>query len=198
MFDFSWSEIALIVIVALVFIGPKDLPIALRSLSKGIKTIRKMASEFQGHVDDMVREADLGEAREHFRDLKRLNLRDRVAKAVDGDHAIRDSFEMTPRPPSLSAPPMSPAETPNAVAAPPNDIPDLTGPRILPPAAGRRLARERARWYPPHIVPPPMVGHGRRRVALGVTSEAPSVEMPTAEADTAEQEIHAGKQYAGR
>ncbi|KXV22593.1 preprotein translocase subunit TatB, partial [Gluconobacter japonicus] len=54
MFDFSFSEIALFVVVAMIFIRPKDLPVAIRTLSNGIKAMRRMAGEFQSHIDDMV------------------------------------------------------------------------------------------------------------------------------------------------
>ncbi|WP_264817866.1 Sec-independent protein translocase protein TatB, partial [Acidomonas methanolica] len=106
MFDFSWSEIAIIVIVALVFIRPADLPVALRALSRGVRAVRRMAAEFQGHVDEMVREADMGEVREQFRDLRRFDLRTKVERAIDADGTLRRSFEP---PPSLSlAPPLAP------------------------------------------------------------------------------------------
>jgi sec-independent protein translocase protein TatB len=58
MFDFAWSEIAIIAAVALVVIGPKDLPVALRAVSGFVKKARRMAGEFQTHVDEMMREAD--------------------------------------------------------------------------------------------------------------------------------------------
>ena len=47
MFDFAWSEIALIAAVALVVIGPKDLPVAIRAISGFVKKARGMASEFR-------------------------------------------------------------------------------------------------------------------------------------------------------
>ncbi|AOX21277.1 Sec-independent protein translocase protein TatB [Kozakia baliensis] len=173
MFDFSWSEIALIVVVALVFIGPKDMPVAIRTLSRGIKAVRRMASEFQSHVDDMVREADLGEAREQFRDLKRLDFRDRVTKAIDGDNAIRDSFKFEP-PPSLSSPPQSSPVAPsyNEPALEHPSEADLPAPAILPPTTARRLNRERPRWHPPTILPPLRVIHNGKRVAIDPPSEA--------------------------
>ena len=59
MFDFAWSEIALIGVVALIAIGPKDMPVAIRAVTDMIKKARRMAGEFQTHVDEMVREADL-------------------------------------------------------------------------------------------------------------------------------------------
>ncbi|GAN68380.1 Sec-independent protein translocase protein TatB [Acetobacter orleanensis] len=93
MFDFAWSEIALIGAVALVVIGPKDLPVAIRGLAGFVKKARKMASEFQSHVDEMVREADLTEVRDHVRDLRNLNVRGRIMKAIDGDGTLARSFE---------------------------------------------------------------------------------------------------------
>jgi sec-independent protein translocase protein TatB len=57
MFDFAWSEIALIALVALIAIGPKDMPVAMRAVTGMIKKARRMAAEFQGHVDEMRRYA---------------------------------------------------------------------------------------------------------------------------------------------
>jgi len=173
MFDFNWSEIALIVIVALVFIGPKDMPVAIRTLGRGIRSLRRMASEFQTHVEDMVREADLGEAREQFRDLKRFDVRGQFMKAIDGDRTIRnslDSLESKRRDPA-PAPGFTPPETmpvqPAATTAsvtPPRD--EVTGPAILPPSVARRVYEDRKRHHAPSIVPPPRAIHAGHRVAL--------------------------------
>ena len=56
MFDLAWSEIALIAVVAVVVIGPKDLPDAVRGVARGIQKLRRMAGEFQGHLDEVVRD----------------------------------------------------------------------------------------------------------------------------------------------
>ena len=71
MFDFAWSEIMLIGIVALIAIGPKDLPVAMKAVTGMIKKARRMAAEFQTHVDDMMRDADLKEVRDQINELKR-------------------------------------------------------------------------------------------------------------------------------
>ena len=65
MFDFGsgGSEILVVAVVALVVIGPKDLPIAIRTVTSFIKKARQMASEFQTHVDEMVKEANLDDVR---------------------------------------------------------------------------------------------------------------------------------------
>ncbi|HEX4259811.1 MAG TPA: Sec-independent protein translocase protein TatB [Acetobacteraceae bacterium] len=103
MFDFAWSEIALIGVVALIAIGPKDMPGALKALSGGIKKARKMASEFQGHVDELVREADLHEVRDHINELRSFDLRGHVERAIDSDGSIRRTFEDDPFHPATPA-----------------------------------------------------------------------------------------------
>jgi sec-independent protein translocase protein TatB len=70
MFDFAWSELALIGVVALVAIGPKDMPVAIKSIAKLVKKARRMAGEFQTHVDDLLKEADLSEMQGHLSGLR--------------------------------------------------------------------------------------------------------------------------------
>jgi sec-independent protein translocase protein TatB len=65
MIDLSWGEILVIGAVAVIFIGPKELPGALRAAGKWIGKARMMAREFQNNVDDMIREADLDEVKKH-------------------------------------------------------------------------------------------------------------------------------------
>ncbi len=64
MFDIGWSELLVIGIVALIVIGPKELPGALRTLGQWTAKIRRMASEFQGQFQEAMREAE-------FADLKK-------------------------------------------------------------------------------------------------------------------------------
>jgi sec-independent protein translocase protein TatB len=96
MFDFAWSELALIGVVALVAIGPKDMPVAIKSVATLVKKARRMAGEFQVHVDDLMKEADLSEMRDHLKDLRSLNLRSTVERAIDPDGAIRGTFAQKP------------------------------------------------------------------------------------------------------
>lgn len=98
MFDFSWSELAVIGVVALVLIGPKDMPVAIRAIAGIIKKMRRMAGEFQHHVDDMLREADLHEVRSTMRDLRSMNLRSTIERAIDPDRVLTDPFSAHPVP----------------------------------------------------------------------------------------------------
>ncbi len=80
MFDFAWSEIALIAVVALIAIGPKDMPAAIRAVTGWVKKARRMAAEFQTHVDEMVREADLSEVRASINEIRNFDIRGEIEK----------------------------------------------------------------------------------------------------------------------
>jgi sec-independent protein translocase protein TatB len=61
MFDIGWSELLVIGVVALVVIGPKELPGVVRSIAQNIAKLRRMASEFQGQFTDAMREMELAD-----------------------------------------------------------------------------------------------------------------------------------------
>lgn len=69
MFDIAWSEMVLIGAVALVVIGPKDLPKALRTVGQTVGRIRRMASEFQGQFNEAMREAELADLKKQVEDV---------------------------------------------------------------------------------------------------------------------------------
>ena len=129
MFDFAWSEIALIGVVALVAIGPKDLPVAIKTVADLVKKARKMAGEFQTHVDEMVREANLGEVRDQFNDLRRMDIKGKILDAVDGDKTIRKTIADNPLAMTGSEikPPPPPVPVHDSVAAEPAYTPALSG-----------------------------------------------------------------------
>ncbi len=93
MFDLAWSEIMLIGAVALVVIGPKELPGTIRAVSQFIRKAREMAWEFRGHVDEMVREANLDEVRNQINEIRNFDVKGEVAKAVDPDGSLRRTVE---------------------------------------------------------------------------------------------------------
>ena len=72
MFDIGWSELLLIAVVAIVCIGPKDLPIVLRTLGKMARKARGLAREFQASVEEVIRETELSEARKEIDSAKKL------------------------------------------------------------------------------------------------------------------------------
>jgi len=83
MFDFAWSELALIAVVALVVIGPKDLPRVMRTVGIWVRKARAIAQEFQGSLEQMVREAELEEMKQEVEKAASLNLEEEFTKTVD-------------------------------------------------------------------------------------------------------------------
>ncbi len=71
MFDISWSEFLLIGVVALIVIGPKELPAVMRTLGQWTRKIRGMATEFQNQFQEAVREAEMADLKKEVDDLAR-------------------------------------------------------------------------------------------------------------------------------
>ena len=88
MFGIDSSEFLLIAIVALVVIGPKELPGLLRTWGKWMAQMRGMASEFRGHVDEMVRQSDLDEVKKQLTASSGLDL-----QSLDPTKEIRSHIE---------------------------------------------------------------------------------------------------------
>src|SRR3954464_12243196 len=89
MFDIGWSEMALIVMVALVVIGPKDLPRVARSVGKWTAKARGMAREFQRSLEDMAREAELQDIKAEMEKLSRTDVRQKIEETLDPDGELR-------------------------------------------------------------------------------------------------------------
>jgi sec-independent protein translocase protein TatB len=148
MFDFAWSEIVLIGAVALIAIGPKDMPGAIRTVSGLVKKARRMAAEFQTHVDEMVREADLGDVKKAFNDIRNLDFSSAIEKHVDPDHTIRNTFADNPLEPGYLVPGTANAPDVNQMhfdEPVPEPIVEAERPKSLAPA-----------FIPPNMVPPPV------------------------------------------
>jgi sec-independent protein translocase protein TatB len=167
MFDFAWSEIVLIGAVALIAIGPKDMPAAIRTVSNMIKKARRMAAEFQTHVDEMVREADLGDVKKAFTDIRNLDLTSTLEKHVDPDRSIRNTFAENPFEPTYPTASPVPGEVstleevtvtaPPAVAAiPGSETPANPETPAVPEASTEPEAPLAPAFIPPSLVPPPV------------------------------------------
>ena len=66
MFQMSWSEVLIVVVVAIVVVGPKDLPQMLRGLGRTMAKLRRMADEFQNQFSEALREAELDRIKENI------------------------------------------------------------------------------------------------------------------------------------
>ncbi len=87
MFDIAWSELLLIAIIALIFIGPKELPQVLHTLGRMAAKARRSADDFRRQFEDSVREAgyeDLHKNIQQFRSLNPTsNIKDSIARAIN-------------------------------------------------------------------------------------------------------------------
>jgi sec-independent protein translocase protein TatB len=109
MFDIGWSEMAIIAFVALIVIGPKDLPKTMKTVAHWMRKARSLTREFQSGIDEMVREAELEDARKALESTRGGNLKRTLSNAIDPDdevgkevrsveHEARDSGEGTSAP----------------------------------------------------------------------------------------------------
>lgn len=127
MFDLSWSEIALIGAAAIIFIGPKELPTALRTLGKFVSKARSMAREFQSNVEEMVREAELDEVKKQVQKLESGEVTREIEKSIDPKGEIAtalsppdvSSLGSSTPPAPLPSPSLSTPTTASAAEAPP-------------------------------------------------------------------------------
>ena len=123
MFDIGWGELVVIGIVALIAIGPKELPTVLRTLGQYMGKVRRMASEFQGQFQEAMREAELVELKKQAEDLKSsVSDLGNLEPLADTQKQIESAFDDAakpelPKPDSLGA-----VETAEATPPPPIDV----------------------------------------------------------------------------
>ena len=146
MFDFAWTEIAMIAVVALIAIGPKDMPVAIRAVTGAIKKARRMAGEFQTHVDEMVREANLDEVRTSFSELRNFDFKGEVKRSIDPDGTMNSAFNFDPDATTMVA------ERPAATPMPYDPDDAATAGYALD---GERPAGDAPAFIPPQIASPP-------------------------------------------
>src|SRR5262245_4286352 len=137
MFDIGWSELLLIGIVALIAIGPKELPGALRTLGQWMAKVRRMASEFQNQFHEAMREAELADLK---KEVDEMATKAQSYAHFDPIDDIRKDIEKAASPPpDLEAPVTDtsapPAATPPAVSPPASPPAATETPPTTPPAA---------------------------------------------------------------
>jgi sec-independent protein translocase protein TatB len=102
MFDISWGELLIIGVVALVVIGPKELPGVLRTVGHWMAKVRRMASEFQDQFREAMREAELEELKKNVDDISASTT---GYTSFDPVGTIRNEFESAVgEPPRLDEP----------------------------------------------------------------------------------------------
>jgi len=94
MFDLGWAEMAIIMLVALIVIGPKDLPKVARTIGQWTGKARALARDFQRSLDDMAREAELDEIKKSIDKAGRFDVKRAVKDMVDPEDEFDRAFEI--------------------------------------------------------------------------------------------------------
>jgi sec-independent protein translocase protein TatB len=130
MFDIGWGELVVIGVIALIVIGPKELPTVLRTVGRWMGKVRRMASEFQGQFQDALREAELHDLKKQADELtssvnESVSEMSRFDPVADTQKEIESAL---PPEPALAAPEP-------AALAPPAPPPDAALPEPAAEAA---------------------------------------------------------------
>jgi sec-independent protein translocase protein TatB len=148
MFDIGWGELVVIGIVALIAIGPKELPAVMRSLGHWMGKVRRMASEFQGQFQEALREAEMDDLKKQAEELTSAvtdaTKFDPLADIdndgdTDFDTAEPEKLEPENSEPEKSEPATTDAsaetgEAPQAASSEPERVSDIDAPPPEPPA----------------------------------------------------------------
>jgi sec-independent protein translocase protein TatB len=134
MFDIGWTELLVIAVVAIVVIGPKDLPRAMRTVGQWTTKVKRMAGDFQRQFNEAVREAELDEVKNQVTKLGKIDpmadLKKSLTKAdtdlkadlkkvddsIAGSLARPDAVKPVPKTPAAATP--AAIEAAPSVAAP--------------------------------------------------------------------------------
>jgi len=115
MFDISWTEFLLIGIVALIVIGPKELPAVMRSLGQWTRKIRSLAADFQNQFHEAMREAEMADLKKQVDDMASDVKNYDPLKDVRADvEAIGKDLDESVKSPDKAADKEAAKETPNA------------------------------------------------------------------------------------
>ncbi len=149
MFDISWTEFLLIGVIALIVIGPKELPTVMRTLGQYTRKIRSMAADFQNQFHEALREADMADLKKQVDDMASDIKSYDPLKDVRSDFAsMGQDFEKSlgpssePKPAELAPAEQAPvALTQDAATAPPPALPqsEAPAPALPEPAAEPEL-----------------------------------------------------------
>lgn len=95
MFDMGWWELGIVGLMMILVLGPKELPHAMRTIARFMRKARRLASEFQGHMDDIVREADLAEVKNTVQSIKNKDIGSAVSQAIDPSGELTRDLDAT-------------------------------------------------------------------------------------------------------
>ena len=120
MFGVDSTELVIIAVAALIFIGPKDLPVALRTVGRWVGKVRGMARHFHTGIEAMIREAELEEMEKKWREENERIMREYPA-LLDAQKAEADEARLPDQP---TLPLERPEGIPDPLSPPPDEAPE--------------------------------------------------------------------------
>ena len=117
-FDIGWPELMLIGAVALVVIGPKDLPAALRVAGFWLRKARMLSREFQSSVEQMIRDAELDEMRQDLKKATEFDIEREFQNTIDPKGELAESIKPPETPDFFEAAPATSTAEPARIGAP--------------------------------------------------------------------------------
>jgi sec-independent protein translocase protein TatB len=154
MFDIGWSELVVVGIVALIAIGPKELPAVLRTVGQYMGKVRRMAAEFQGQFQEAMREAEMADLKKQVdemtdaaKGLTDFDPLESVKKEIDGATSSVSGTDGTSTPDTASAPAAESPSHEDVAALPAVESPVSLDPAAAPPEPSR--AADSAASAPP-------------------------------------------------
>lgn len=153
MFDISWTEFLLIGVVALVFIGPKELPAVMRTMGQWTRRIRSMAADFQGQFQEAMREAEMGDLKKQVDDMAH------DIKSYDPLKDVRSDLEAAGKDiqTSLDQQPVMTSTAVDAVSQPVAILPIAEAADELHDAVAGQVVPEAAEAVAPEVIAPEAV-----------------------------------------
>lgn len=136
MLDIGWAELAVIGVIVLIVVGPKELPRVLRAAGQWAGKARKIAREFQNSLDDMIRESELDTVKKDIEKATKFDIKKDIENAIDPKGDVKRALE-TPAADAGEAPAAdadetgptaatSASPTPSAKVAPEPKLADAT------------------------------------------------------------------------
>jgi len=164
MFDIGWSELVVIAVVALIAIGPKELPGVLRTVGQWMRKARTMAGEFQGQFQEAMREAEMADLKKSFDEVKEAatgftsgnvmtSLEKDVGNALRIDEVDKPAAS-TPDTPAIEPPATSESDRPVTSAKAEMPIPEIFTESDAHAAASQPLAIVQEVQPAPHETEP--------------------------------------------
>lgn len=130
MFDISWSELLILAVVTLIFVGPKELPRFLGTLGRYMGVVRRQANEFRAVFEQAMREAEMDQIQKELRSVSdgvKASLDDATRSVESAKAAAKVETDLMPE----SAPKALTSETAEASAALPDTVADAS-PEVKP------------------------------------------------------------------